>query len=434
MSYRDFVNKEFREKNWMQVAENFREVNGKNVLIFTHEDPDGLAAGCMLKRLFEMMGGRVRVELPRTYELEESRLDDELSNNHYYMVVIADKGTMGYYDDYVNKAEKIVVIDHHPLQGERLEKILVMNPQLHGDYKSCSTSFLVHMLMTYFEKDEKYDDFLALAGLKGDWAVEPATEVVSDYVKDFYNERVIGTFDGLVKKVVSRPTMFEVSQREKTTLLNQTAELYFALGGGGFGYFYNNRHEKLKDISQPGFSFDIMEKQREKFNFNSWNSLEDFIDDTENPEIVNLIFNFFKDDWENTNRSFSGSTLLTKLGGTDVYFFLGRGVSLMPMAGSVYLNELKKESAGREVLFIMVNTEMSGNVHFSIRGTADEVHCGKICGNLAERLVAKYGHKDQITGGGHPFAAECRTRSSGVRLSQALEVFTKLITDMEEAD
>ena len=43
----------------------------------------------------------------------------------------------------------------------------------------------------------------------------------------------------------------------------------------------------------------------------------------------------------------------------------------------------------------------------------------------------KYNHNEEITGGGHPFAAECRTRNSGVTLAQSLEVFTRLIMDME---
>ncbi len=428
MTYKDFVIKEFKENNWISAAESFKEIKGRKVLIFTHDDPDGLSSGCILKRLVRMMGGRAQVKLPATYELAESQLNDELKKDNYYMVIVSDKGTMGYYDKYVDKVEKFLVIDHHPPIGE-IKKCLLINPNTIF-YKMCSASYLAHMLMTYLGKGEKYDDFLALVGLKGDWAVEPATDIVSEYVSAFYKEKVEEPFKSLIKKIDSHPTMFEVNQREKTTLLSQITELYFALGGGGFQYFYNDRHDELKDINQSEFSFLVMEKYCERFD---WKNLHDFIDNTIDRYRVNLIYEYFRKDWGKTIKSFSSVTLLTTLGTTDVYLFLGYRVLLMPMAGSVYLNKLKEESGNKEVLFIMVNRESDGGIHFSIRGTDDYIHAGKICSDLAKRLVEKYNNKEQITGGGHYRAAECRTRKSGVTLAESLEVFSKLIMDMEKA-
>ena len=37
MSYNDFVKKEFSDNGWNHVADSFRELSGKNVLIFTHD-------------------------------------------------------------------------------------------------------------------------------------------------------------------------------------------------------------------------------------------------------------------------------------------------------------------------------------------------------------------------------------------------------------
>jgi len=430
MNYSEHVNKIFKEKGWDKTAGLFRELNGKKVLIFTHDDPDGLSSGCILKKIAAAMGADVTVKLPATYELEESRLVSELEKDNYNMVVISDKGTMGYYDNYAGFQPEIVVIDHHPPIGD-VKKCRLINPNI-GEYNMCSTSYLAHMLGTYLGALDDYDDFLALIGMKGDWAVEPATDIVSDYVKLFYDEKILGKFDNLIKKINSKPTMFEVAQREKTTLLNQIAELYFALGGGGFQYFYNDRDEKLRDIYQPELSFRIMEEQRNNFN-PDWAGLDDFINETGEPEKVRLIYNFFLEDWGRAVESFSSAALLSQFKDTDAYFFIGQEVPLMPMAGSVYLNKLAEKSGGRKVIFIMLNRESSGSLHFSIRGTADDVHSGKICSNLAKRLVEKYNNRQQITGGGHYRAAECKTRKSPVRLSQALEVFSQLVLDMERA-
>jgi hypothetical protein len=432
MNYLDFIKSEFENRNWTPVADAFRNIEGKNILIFTHDDPDGLTAGCILKRLVEKQGAVATVRLPASYELDEALLDQELQKDDYHMVIVSDKGSMGYYDNYVNKVEKFVVIDHHPPIGE-IKECFFINPNI-GQYNMCSTSFLANMLSNYLGITEKCDDYLALLGMKGDWAVEPATDIVSEYVDIFYRERVEGAFDSLIEKIDSRPTMFEVNQRDKTTLLNQIAELYFALGGGGFQYFYNHKDEDLKDLDQSRFSFDIMADHCNNLNHESWGNLDDFMKDTPDPKKVERIYEFFLADWKKVTKSFSNTTLLTSLAGNDIYVFLGNKVPLMPMAGSVYLYELKKKYGKDNIVFIMLEGDLKRGYHFSLRGTSDNIHCGKICSNLAKRFVEKYGFKDQITGGGHYRAAECKTRNSGVRLTQSLEVFSALIMDMELAD
>ncbi len=433
MSYENFVKEQFDKNNWSAVAESFKDIKDKKVLLFTHDDPDGLTAGAILKKLVEDFGGKAVVKLPPTYELDEGLLDRELAKDSYDAVIVSDKGTVGYYDEYVNKVDKFIVIDHHPPIGE-VKECLLINPNIKG-YYSCSTSYLAHMLMTYLGYGSKYDDFLALVGLKGDWAVKPAVDEISDYVKDFYKERIEGTFDNIIKKIRSRPTMFEFVQREYTTLLNQITELYFAVGGGGFQYFYNDRDRELSKLDQAKLSFDVIEAQRNNFNFISWKTLEDFITDTSDPATIRKIFEYFKNDWDNTMKLFSGNTsLIHTFGSTDVSKFEGDNVPLMPMAGSVYNNELKIKSGKNEVLFIMINKEPGGGVHFSLRATSGGIHSGKFCSNLARRLVEKFNNRDEITGGGHPFAAECKTRKSGVSYEEALKVFNGLINDMKKAD
>jgi hypothetical protein len=430
MSYKSFIEEEFKKNNWVPVADSFKDMEGDNVLIFTHDDPDGLTAGVILKKLVEEIGGKVTVKLPPTYELDEGLLDSELAKDDYDAVIVSDKGTMGYYDDYVGKVDKFIVIDHHPPIGE-VKECLLINPNV-GAYYGCSASYMAHMLMTYLGYESKYDDYMALVGLKGDWAVKPAMDDISDYVKDFYQERITGTFDNLIKKIESRPTMFEFMQREVTTLVNQISELYFALGGGGFQYFYNDRDSDLADLDHALFSFEVMEDQRENFNYSRWNTLDDFIDDTTDPKKVIKIFDYFKSDWEKTMKLFSGKTdLIETFGNTDIYKFEGENILLMPMAGSIYNNDLSEKSGDNEVLFIMINAEPAGGVHFSLRATSPNIHAGKICSNLSALLVEKFGHKDQITGGGHPFAAECKTRNSGVSYEDALEVFNNLLEDMK---
>ncbi len=433
MLYDEYVKRVFKENGWDETAGIFNSVQGKKVLIFTHDDPDGLSSGCILKQLVELKGGVPVVRLPETYELEESRLDRELSEDEYFMVILADKGTMGYYSSYADKVDEFLVIDHHPPIGGSPDKVRLINPNTEG-YNLCSTSFLAHMLMTFLGEGERYDDFLALIGLKGDWAVEPATDFVSGYVSDFYSERVEGSpLCALTEKISSRPTMFEVSQREKTTLINRITEFYFALGGGGFQYFYNDRDDELSGVNQAELSFRVMDESRESFAPGNISTLEDYISASPEKEKSEKIYRYFLEDWERALKSFTSSTPLAEMGGAVIYLFIGHRVPLMPMAGSVYLSELSGKSDGKEVVFIMINRESGGGIHFSVRGTSDLIHSGRICAGLSSRLVEAYGYPEEITGGGHIKAGECKTRKSPVTLAQALRVFSGLVIDMESA-
>ncbi|MGM0442315.1 MAG: DHH family phosphoesterase [Elusimicrobiota bacterium] len=433
MKYSNFVKEELNRIGAFRVIDLIGKLKGEKVLIYCHDDPDGLTAGVIFKRLLKKEGVDCDVNIPRVMELSKKELERDVRDEDYSAVFVLDKATMGYYNEYSSITPNFTVIDHHPLIGENPENILVVNPQLHGEYKGCSTSFLVHMIATAMEKTDRYDDYLNLVGLKGDWMVEPATDYVSDYVEPFYETRVVDEFNNLVDKIESRPTMFEVEQREKTTLLNQITELYFALGGGGFQYFYNKRDKKLKDIKQPEFTFRLLERGSKNFDPDNWTSVDDYIKSTGREEVINLIFKYFKEDWKKTAKAFSGSTHVCRLGETEIYLFKGKDVTLMPMVGSVYLNNLKQQSGSDKVFFIMVDHQSSGRIHFSMRSTTDKVHAGKICSNLSDRLVEKFGHRDQISGGGHPFAAECKTGNSKVGLDEAMDVLNNLIQDMIES-
>ncbi len=433
MIYSEFVKKELKRIKALKVTDLIDSLRGRRVLVYCHDDPDGLTSGVIFKRLLTKKGVSCDIKIPGVMELGKDELQGDVSNKDYGAVFVLDKATMGYYSEYASMVPNFTVIDHHPLIGDNPENIFVINPQIHGEYKGCSTSFIVHMISTFMGESDRYDDYLNLIGLKGDWTIEPATDYVSPYVELFYRERGISQFGNLVKKIDSRPTMFEVEQRKKTTLLNQITELYFALGGGGFQYFYNNRDKSLSDIEQPEFTFKLLEEGTKNFEPEKLDTLDDYIRSTGKAEIINLIFKYFSQDWKKTSKSFSNFTHVSRMGETEIYLFKGKDVRLMPMVGSVYLNNLKQHSGSNKVFFIMVDEQSSGKIHFSMRSTTDKVHAGKICSNLSDRLVGEFGHRDQITGGGHPFAAECKTGDSGVEMQDAMEVLNNLLREMKES-
>ncbi|MCD6413186.1 MAG: DHH family phosphoesterase [Elusimicrobia bacterium] len=419
MEFGEFLKNESERTGIDKLAEKIKKFSGKTALIYTHDDPDGLSAGVILKRALEKFSYKVIVKVPTTMELERERLTKDARELKPDIVFVVDKATMGYYDDYAEIHPEIVVIDHHPLLGNPLKKITVVNPVLDG-YKRCSASFVVYLLSEFLGVASTGDEIAALIGLKGDWAVEPATDDISDYVASFYEKTKEKNF-WLVEKISSRPTMFEVKQREKTTLLNQVAEIIFALGGGGFQYFYYDRDKDLADVRDGFFAFENLEfwiSCAKQFLAES-----EFLENLKAPHKAKKIFDFYLNDWNKTMTFMENSTPAKFAKETDIYIFLGHDVKLMPMAGSVVLYQLPQ--TGQDVLFIMISQMDERGVHFSFRSRNGKIHCGDFAHNLALRLQKRFGDSG-ITGGGHPFAAECRTRSRRDFSEVMIEFFSAL--------
>ncbi|MEW6556187.1 MAG: DHH family phosphoesterase [Elusimicrobiota bacterium] len=426
MSYSEFVKEQLEKPDgFKRIVELLKNIKGKKCLVFFHDDPDGLTSGAIIYRILKKLGAEIIYRIPETMELEKHRIQSELRITNYELLIIVDKATMGYYNEYPDLIKDVVIIDHHPLVGEYPNKCLVFNPSI-PQYTLSSAAILCNMVSQAMGLRDELDDFLTLIGLKGDWAIEPATDFVAPFVKPFYDD-AIKKFPNLVKKISSRPTMFEVNQREKTTVLNQIAEFYFALSGGGFQYFYNDRIPELKNRRQVEFAFDTLLNLKAK----DYSSPDDFIEQmlyiptAKHIEqmlyknIARKIYQCFLDDWNKSKNMFDNVALFNKLDGVNIYLFVGNNVALMPMVGSVKLYEL-----GNPCVLVMFNWlgEKNG-VHISFRANTDKIHCGNIATQLVEKLVSKFGHRGEISGGGHPKAAEFKTRSSGVSLYEIMKEF-----------
>ncbi|MEA2081579.1 MAG: DHH family phosphoesterase [Elusimicrobiota bacterium] len=403
MNYSEFVASEALNLNFAKVSARIEAARGKKALVFCHDDPDGITSGIIIKKLLESRDMDVTVKVPVTMELEETRLRDAIAETSPDIIFVADKGTMGYYDAYADIHDNIIILDHHPLLGEELKRVTVVNPVL-DSYKRCSASFVAHMLSTFCGEVSPSDDIASLIGLKGDWAIEPATDDISDYVKSFYDE-MADKYSWLLNKIESRPTMFEVRQREKTTLLNQAAEIIFALGGGGFQYFYNERDKDLADITSGDFALNVLEKWLK--NCVPFTTEVEFISAFSDSGRAKKIFDYYLSDWKETAAGMLNADKIKTVNGTDIYLFKGEKVKLMPMVGSVILYEFASQND--DVLFIMFSDMGEKGVHFSFRSKNGKLHCGNFAHDLAVALQEKFG-KEHASGGGHPFAAECRTK------------------------
>ena len=120
-------------------------------------------------------------------------------------IFLLDKGTLPPYNDFAQKLP-VYIIDHHPTAAVP-DKCVSFNPAVPA-YVQCSASILAHGIATLAQTRDEFDDLLCLIGLKGDWAIEPVTGFIADFVRPFF-VNYGKNFKNLMTLVKERPTMFE---------------------------------------------------------------------------------------------------------------------------------------------------------------------------------------------------------------------------------
>lgn len=431
ISFEEKVQSEIKRSDHLrEVIRKIKGFAGKKVLIISHDDPDGVTSANILGEVLDKVGAKeIYTEFPGTFVLEDSQA---VSFNEKYSpdtVIITDKGTFKFYDNFLKYFKEFVIIDHH-FTDSFPEKTTFFNPASEGQ-PFCSASYINNMIAQEIGARSEFTDLMTLIGMKGDFVIEPITNIVSDYVKEFYAE-VTKQFPNLFE-ALDDVTMFDVEQQKKTALLNKFTEAIHADTGGAFQYFYNGLSPKTKDIFPPAFTADALKSLKDKIPcIKSRTNVNSLIDCMTGAEELKLMYKFFKEDWNRVKHFLDTSVYLGSFGDTALYTFTSDHLPLLPMIISLKIFELIKRDSHKKGILISINKTDEG-VHFSLRGTGDSVHCGKIGNNLALNIKKSYGSDKNVTGGGHPKAAECKIMTDEVSYVQALSVFAELIKEMTTA-
>ncbi len=410
--YINFVQEQKTSNVGLQkIANLLLSLKDKQIVTFCHDDPDGVTSGIIFKRLTEKLGIKNILFFPYSFVLSKQEVLEIKEKYSPEALFIIDKGTIQDYDYFAEIIKNVVVIDHHPKIGEQFDKIILYNPAI-PNYVRTSGCLLVHILSTLFNNTNKYDDFICLIGMKCDWAIDLLNNDIAEFCLPFYEERIKPYYLWLEEKRNDlKPTMFDIKNQNITCLLNQISELFFAVTGGGFQYFYNSYNEKLKNIDQPKFCYETFLTEFEIKKFNNLNEFINFLPQ-QNKEIITLIYDLFLSDWQKTEKQFDEQTILSKeTNAIKIFLFFAKDIKLMPMVGSKKLYQYKNN---KDAVIIMFNIEKDESIHISFRGTTDKIHLGKIASSVADKLNSKLQDKTKISGGGHPFAAECKIRNNSV--------------------
>jgi hypothetical protein len=393
------------------VFEKLSKHEAPRILNFSHHDLDGIASAFILRRLLEKyLGASVVTKMPMHFKLWEDALVKTLKEEgEFDLLLISDKGTFDYYDDFLKHVKEVLIIDHHQLDGMPT-KCTVFNPTVETSEYATAASLLSHMLARKLGVDETMDDFAALLGCRGDFAFDPVGKTASDFARPFLwmaKEK----FPSVFEAKAGCPTMYDLVDRRRTALINQIGEV---LQAGTLAHFYS-RKLGLEVISGPrvvhDFLFELSERAEDLAKFSS---VEAFLGDKPNGKILSRVFEQFKRDWELLEKRSENPVFLGEVRGAGLYLLFAREVdtltttsfpAILPFVAATKIEYLKRVGEHPHAAAIVFCPKEKG-VHVSMRGGGGVINLGQMCFELAARLQRNFPREGKIGGGGHSRAAE----------------------------
>jgi len=432
-----------RYKEWVRTiteeSRQFQEIqailkdlgtSGGRILHFSHHDLDGVTSAAILKLGLEELGMNVYSKLPIGFQLSANDFQQGLKEcGPVDVVLVTDRGIDEALDELTRFHQSIILIDHHPSRSPS-KKCLWYNPS-QSDNDQTATAHLCHMLITSLGVSNIYLDFYALLGCRGDFAFDPVTRQRGHFVEAFIEHteealpRLFHTFKG-------RPTRYDIVYRDRTTMINQLAEI---LNACCFSHNYSRRSLKLSSIYGPTLCFRILRRASEeqwalsKMNFVD---LKQWIQGLPEGEILSEVNSMYLEDWQRAMQEMDRLVKIGETSGTAIYFVMSRETPLLPVVASVKIYELK-EPEGKENLLIAFN-EGSNGVNISARGTGQKIHCGFLLSALAKRIVRRHGFEENVSGGGHTKSGECTILTSRIKSEKIMEDLTTLVQEITLID
>lgn len=393
------------------LLEKLNELKRPRVLNFSHHDLDGVASAFIVRRLLERyLDAEVVTKLPPHFKLLEEALRETLEGEgRFDLLLLTDKGTFGYYDDFLKYIGQVLIIDHHPLDGKP-NQCTVFNPSADRPVPA-ATSLLCHMLANKLDPTDDYDDFAALVGCRGDFAFDPMQKTSVDFVRPFI-ERAMEKFTHAFEIKLERPTMFDLVDRNRTVLINQIGEV---LHVGCLAHLYNQALGV--DIPYgPELVFDfLLELAKRRDSPAEFRTIADVLERMPKGQMLSLVFEQYKSDWNILSRRTENTVFLDEIRGVGIYMLFAEEApamraaqfpAILPFVASTRLNELKLAGGHPHVMVIIFCPKERG-AHISMRGSGGVLDCGAMCSQLASHLREMYPEREGIEGGGHVRAAEC---------------------------
>ncbi len=375
----------------------------KTAFVFGHDDVDGITSASILTLMLKKMGLEVHAFIPNGFILWKEQWNDALKRAGVRpdVVFITDKGTLKFYETYIDVP--IVIVDHHQIDvaSDKPERAVIVNPTVEFG-KKCSASSVCYVLYSYFVGDDDFPLFLAGLGLQGD-IVDESNSDNADFVRQIYKMITDKNPNLWTRKDRG---MLDL-RRDYSTEYRRMAEFLAVLLGAGHMEGFKKCHWK-KPLPYNGLQeeiFQILLSSEEKFSFEkvdlSW--VQDRFRDYQS------IYAFFlreKSAIEDVVRR--GLVKAFKVDGVVFHLLTAREMIFLPIIASAVFDledELKSGDGESQHALILVNFS-DRKAGISLRGVS-KVNLGILASRVARKLRGIFGvDLKEVSGGGHPMAAE----------------------------
>ncbi|MCD6465844.1 DHH family phosphoesterase [Candidatus Bathyarchaeota archaeon] len=161
---------------------------GKNILVISHMDADGISAAGIMGRALFNAEAKFCIRIERW--MDEKVLDEACLHGEDTLLVFTDMGS-GYLDILGAKVgnRPIVILDHHQPIGTPNESFLQVNPHLFGidGSREISSAGIAYLVAKFLDKKNIDLAYLAVVGALGD-------------LQDKFDERGLGGVNNLIVK------------------------------------------------------------------------------------------------------------------------------------------------------------------------------------------------------------------------------------------
>lgn len=227
--------------------------------IFSHLDADGIAAAGIIGKALYRLDARFRI---RITQWVDEKIVNEILEEKPDMIIFTDLGI-----DYANLLRrknpnlKVVVLDHHQINGEALEDFPCVNPHLHGidGARDISSSGVTYFVVKKIDKANAELAPIAVIGALGD-------------LQDKYDQRRLGGLNEIIVEDAKSQGLLAV-EKDLIFFGRETRPIHKTLASTTNPFIPGISGEEDKSLAFL-ISLDIKPKHDDK-----WRALRDLTED-----------------------------------------------------------------------------------------------------------------------------------------------------------
>lgn len=149
----------------------------KPLKIISHNDTDGITSASIFATVLQRWDKQFSLEIVKTLDKE---FIESLPEDHLLIFLDLGSGSLNYLSE---KKTEIIILDHHEIDQEIPQNVLMVNPQLENQ-ENCSGAAICYLFAKTLSKENQDLASLAVIGMVGDQLEKNLTKTYDDILKE----------------------------------------------------------------------------------------------------------------------------------------------------------------------------------------------------------------------------------------------------------